>query len=354
MAAMSTLQDKVFDFFQLPRELRDFIYASLTCDLIIQGKEEGIHRAVVHNAPIEKLLTLNKQFHDEYDQHVRKASRMLIEDGTRPSCEPIPLGKRARDLKCVEIRLLMFADEVEDALYNELTDLGEWVIPTMRSMNNLERIACNYNLCHEGNGQWLETWQENSLRAPFEAFINRASVSTLGICRLQWVREAEYRISSAMDERHYFDFFALPPEMRDAIYELLLVDRLEIQQRRKGLPEPPITVTLRNSPYPHLLLVNKQFSHEYRQRIHPFTALEFEDNGKTIDTSVFVPPLIPVKAVFKLLILGTYMHIDQVQMHQAWITSMLTKMSHPASLTIHMHVGMLEQLNDAGWQAHLQ
>ncbi|KAK3645113.1 hypothetical protein LTR56_002670 [Elasticomyces elasticus] len=157
-----------------------------------------------------------------------------------------------------------------------------------------------------------------------------------------------------MDERHYFDFFALPPEMRDAIYKLLANNRLEIKQRRKGLPEPPVTVTLRSSPYPHLLLVSKQFRHEYRQRIHPFTALEFEDNGKTIDTSVFVPPLIPVEAVFKLLILDTYTHIDQMQMHRAWITSMLTEMKRPATLSINVHVGMLELLSDTGWQAHSQ
>ncbi|KAK5732468.1 hypothetical protein LTR17_010524 [Elasticomyces elasticus] len=147
-----------------------------------------------------------------------------------------------------------------------------------------------------------------------------------------------------MDERHYFDFFDLPPEMRDAIYELLLVDRLEIKQRRKGLAELPVTVTLRNSPYPHLLLVNKQFSHEYRQRIHPFTVLEFEDNGKTIDTSVFVPPLIPVEAFFKLLILDTYTHIDQMQMHRTWITSMLTAMKRPATLSINVHDAFIEAI----------
>ncbi|KAK5696825.1 hypothetical protein LTR97_008129 [Elasticomyces elasticus] len=157
-----------------------------------------------------------------------------------------------------------------------------------------------------------------------------------------------------MDEPHYFDFFALPPEMRDAIYELLVNDRLEIQQRRKGLPEPPVTVTLRNSPYSHLLLVSKQFSHEYRQRVHPFTTLEFEDNGKTIDTRVLVPPLIPLKVAFKLLILETYAHIDQIQMHRTWITSMLAKTERPASLAIHMHVGMLEQREDTDWQAHSQ
>ncbi|KAK5677963.1 hypothetical protein LTS10_009847 [Elasticomyces elasticus] len=158
-----------------------------------------------------------------------------------------------------------------------------------------------------------------------------------------------------MDEPHYFfDFFTLPPEMRDTVYELLVIDRLEIKQGQKGLAEPPVTVTLRNSPYPHMLLVNKQFSHEYRQRIHPFTALEFEDNGKTIDTSVFVPPLIPVEAVLKLLILDTYTHIDQMQMHRAWITSMLTKMKRPATLSINVHVGMLELLSATGWQAHSQ
>ncbi|KAK5702238.1 hypothetical protein LTR17_022481 [Elasticomyces elasticus] len=200
MAAMSTLQDKVFDFFQLPRELRDFIYACLTCEIIIQGKEQHIQRAVIHSAPIEKLLTLNKQFNDEYDQYVRKTSQMIIEDGITWSRDPIPLGKRARDVKRVEVRLLMFTDETEDAL-DDLTDHGKWVIPTIRSMNNLERIECNYNLCVESNGGWLETWQEDSFRIPFEAFINHTGVSTLEICRLEWVGEAEVEHTTQGDGR---------------------------------------------------------------------------------------------------------------------------------------------------------
>ncbi|KAK3616686.1 hypothetical protein LTR56_025789 [Elasticomyces elasticus] len=342
MAAMSTLQGKVFDLFQLPRELRDFVYAGLTCDIIVQGKEQGIQRAIIHNAPIEKLFTLNRQFNDEYDQYVRKASQMVIEDGIAISHEPIPLGKRACGVKRVEIRLLMFANKIYGAL-EELTDHEEWVIATIQSLAKLESIVCSYNICVADDGTWLEEWQKEPFRTPFEAFIGHSSVTTLN-----------HRAYSTMDEPHYFDFFALPPEMRDAIYELLVNDRLEIQQRRKGLPEPPVTVTLRNSTYSHLLTVSKQFGHEYRQRVHPFTTLEFEDNGKTIDTRVLVPPLIPLKVAFKLLILETYAHIDQIQMHRTWITSMLAKMEHPASLTIHMHVGMLEQREDTDWQAHSQ
>ncbi|KAK4954545.1 hypothetical protein LTR10_007976 [Elasticomyces elasticus] len=178
MAAMSTLQDKVFDFFQLPRELRDFIYEGLTCDIIIQGEEPHIQRAVVHNAPIEKLLTLNKQFNDEYDQHVREASQMVIEDGLTINREPIPLGKRARDVKRVEIRLLMFANTIFGAL-DELTDHEEWVIATIQSLAKLESVVCSYNICVADDGTWLEEWQKEPFRTPFEAFIGHSSVTTL-------------------------------------------------------------------------------------------------------------------------------------------------------------------------------
>ncbi|KAK5677964.1 hypothetical protein LTS10_009848 [Elasticomyces elasticus] len=171
MAATSTLQDKVFDFFRLPRELRDLIYAGLTCEIIIQGKKPYIQRAVVQNAPIEKLLTLNKQFNHEYDQHVREASRMLIEDGITMNGNRIPLGRRARELKRVEIRLLMFANKMDRAL-EELTDQED------------------YNLCIGHSGEWLEGWQEDPFRAPLETFINHSGVSTLKIRRVQQVEEA--------------------------------------------------------------------------------------------------------------------------------------------------------------------
>ncbi|KAK5696824.1 hypothetical protein LTR97_008128 [Elasticomyces elasticus] len=188
MAAMSTLQGKVFDFFQLPRELRDFIYEGLTCDINIQGEEPHIQRAVVHNAPIEKLLTLNKQFNDEYDQHVREASQMVIEDGLTINCEPIPLGKRARDVKRVEIRLLMFSDTGDYAL-DELDYHKAWVGPTIRFMAKIESIVCNYCMCVAWDGTWLEKWQEEPFRTPFAAFINCSSVTTLNVQRVQHKQE---------------------------------------------------------------------------------------------------------------------------------------------------------------------
>ncbi|KAK3645112.1 hypothetical protein LTR22_014914 [Elasticomyces elasticus] len=186
MAATSASQDKVFDFFQLPRELRDFIYAGLTCDIIIQGKVPRIQRAVIRSAPIEKLLTLNKQFNDEYDQYVRKASQMVIEDGIAISRKPIPLGKRACDVKRVEIRLLMFADTMYGAL-DELADHEEWVIATIQSLAKLESIECSYNLCIEPSGEWLENWHEDPFWAAFEAFVNHSGVTTLD--RRKEVRE---------------------------------------------------------------------------------------------------------------------------------------------------------------------
>ncbi|KAK5732467.1 hypothetical protein LTR17_010523 [Elasticomyces elasticus] len=174
MAAMSTLQDRVFDFFQLPRELRDFIYEGLTCDIIIQGEEQDIQRAVIRNAPIEKLLTLNKH---------------LMMNGITMNCSRIPLGRRAGELKRVEIRLLLFADKMNGAL-NELTDHEEWVIATIQSLAKVEFIECSYYLCIGASGEWLERWQEDPFWAPLETFIKDADVSTLKIRQVQQMEEA--------------------------------------------------------------------------------------------------------------------------------------------------------------------
>ncbi|KAK0260118.1 hypothetical protein LTS09_005453 [Friedmanniomyces endolithicus] len=70
-------------------------------------------------------------------------------------------------------------------------------------------------------------------------------------------------------EARPFEFFRLPRELRDIIYDLVARDTVlvKIYDSVEGICEPPISnMKVHNAPYTHLFVLNKRFSFEYSQR----------------------------------------------------------------------------------------
>ena len=70
--------DDIFDFFRLPRELRDQIDAEITTDLeIASGRDEGGEpiriEVMVRDGPVQKVLHLCRQFKEEYSESTGRA-----------------------------------------------------------------------------------------------------------------------------------------------------------------------------------------------------------------------------------------------------------------------------------------
>lgn len=84
--------------------------------------------------------------------------------------------------------------------------------------------------------------------------------------------------SSGQTSRDIFDFFGLPPELRDAIYDLdNTVDYCDLPSAT-GLDQ---VVNLRTRvPLTNLLLVNRQFSHEYTARCQALKTVTVRDTAK--------------------------------------------------------------------------
>ncbi|KAK3117382.1 hypothetical protein LTR53_001296 [Teratosphaeriaceae sp. CCFEE 6253] len=89
-------------------------------------------------------------------------------------------------------------------------------------------------------------------------------------------------ISGKEDDDHYFDFFALPRELRDMIYDFSLVLG-EKPTRKPSEPFSNPVVTVFHGPNAALLKINRQFSREYNERVEESALLIFEDDGFSMD-----------------------------------------------------------------------
>ncbi|KAK3117383.1 hypothetical protein LTR53_001297 [Teratosphaeriaceae sp. CCFEE 6253] len=75
-------------------------------------------------------------------------------------------------------------------------------------------------------------------------------------------------------EEPYFDFFALPRELRDWIYDL------STPESQACVSSGETTVTINNGPSSALLSVNQPFAHEYGQRAKKAAVLRIEADGE--------------------------------------------------------------------------
>jgi len=83
-------------------------------------------------------------------------------------------------------------------------------------------------------------------------------------------------MANSNSEGSYFDWFALPQELRDEIYDYSLHEGVETRMK-KDRGEQGITVL--NTPNPVLLRLNRQCNYEYVERIKKSTVLRYEDDG---------------------------------------------------------------------------
>lgn len=125
MAATSRNRD-VFDFFGLPRELRDLIYAELLVGMAKIECEDGRsgHLTIfVRNLPMANIALVNHQLHEEYSWLATKAGpKLLVEDRMTEGahCTSPAIPDRFHGAHHLELNL--FAYCFEDGQHDE-TDL---------------------------------------------------------------------------------------------------------------------------------------------------------------------------------------------------------------------------------------
>ncbi|KAK1072751.1 hypothetical protein LTR74_002266 [Friedmanniomyces endolithicus] len=105
-------RNAAFDFFGLPRELRDFIYEVLettTARVKVTHKWSTKLRAKAHDLPAPKMLQLSHRFSSEYRSIVQKKTTLVIEDHfgdfTRPEDITVELSRSVSTIQLVRLEL---------------------------------------------------------------------------------------------------------------------------------------------------------------------------------------------------------------------------------------------------------
>jgi hypothetical protein len=79
---------EIFDFFGLPRELRDVIYVLCLVDTpfrefdnkCAEDESEDGFKAQLRDAPVTELLLVNRQFSEEYRSSAKLVQKLFVED----------------------------------------------------------------------------------------------------------------------------------------------------------------------------------------------------------------------------------------------------------------------------------
>lgn len=139
--------DQIFDFFGLPRGLRNNIYGLLTRDVVIaQGSDaQGYPNTVriqVQDGPFQQLLHLNHQFKAEYEQEIKRFQTILFRDlGSaaleRPSLPPALYVEKA---EFTIISLCLSVGACRDGDHWDMSCHLDWITSSVTSLSNLKAL----------------------------------------------------------------------------------------------------------------------------------------------------------------------------------------------------------------------
>lgn len=113
-----SLPDGTFDFFDLPREMRDLIYDELyteACGKLIMSECDGDGLDCYTTGPIADCFLINRQFKQEYEQHARFKSCLRIRDNAafaaHEGMKPLSIPSNFCVARKVELELFLSCNE---------------------------------------------------------------------------------------------------------------------------------------------------------------------------------------------------------------------------------------------------
>ncbi|KAK1059896.1 hypothetical protein LTR74_012312 [Friedmanniomyces endolithicus] len=160
-------------------------------------------------------------------------------------------------------------------------------------------------------------------------------------------------------EARPFEFFRLPRELRDSIYDLMIQDvPVKVYDSIGTICEPPISyMTVCNAPYIQLLILNKQFSNEYRQRIDKVMVLQLKYVSHTQfgEPNYLEDPLPSIKAVsFDLTVnwegSSSQLEDHSLYYHQQWLHTVLKRVRDAENITVRLSARAGQHQTAQEWQ----
>ncbi|KAK0367158.1 hypothetical protein LTR02_001737 [Friedmanniomyces endolithicus] len=148
-----------------------------------------------------------------------------------------------------------------------------------------------------------------------------------------------------------FDFFGLPRELRDLIYQVLETTTARVKVTHKWSTK--LRARAHDLPAPKMLQLSHRFSTEYRSIVQKKTTLVIEDHfgDFTRPEDITVELSRSVSTIQLLYVAHTLLPADcrggnmdccitgrDIALHKRWIPVLLAKLPQLTSLTIHVHI----------------
>ncbi|KAK3075059.1 hypothetical protein LTR53_001957 [Teratosphaeriaceae sp. CCFEE 6253] len=156
------------------------------------------------------------------------------------------------------------------------------------------------------------------------------------------------------DGDRYFEFSALPRELRDMIYDFSLV----LGERPTKKPSQPYSnpvVTVFDGPNAALLKINRQFSGEYNERVEKSAVLIFEDDGFSMEEVQLKGITRATSLDLHLLLRGSTpaQIIRDIQAHRRWASKLRAQLEWDVRIEIDWYLavghGPFALAPGAGW-----
>lgn len=203
--AASSGEEKTFNFFGLPRELRDRIYDHLTGaskDAIrfVKCSNYWPDEVSVECAPLIGALTLCHQFKDEYEERTRGYSTLIIKD-LYCSFESPVLMSILRHLTRVSIEIVCTCfggsrcwSVAGCGAEIDLNSHERWIRSTLNQLADLEQVNITCLLPGDSaKSEWFGSWHSSLLLPALESMVQLPRLHSLKIYPLQRADE-EYGV----------------------------------------------------------------------------------------------------------------------------------------------------------------
>ena len=142
----ASAEERIFDFFKLPRKLRDAIYNKLGVEIELASgwDDEGRSKSFgvkMKKGPSAKLLLVSHQFKTEYEQQVRRKPTIIFRDFGGSSSAMPKLDMDLSNFARAEMHLVALGS-CQDDLCNVIEDIDlhkKWTSEIWRTQKWIDR-----------------------------------------------------------------------------------------------------------------------------------------------------------------------------------------------------------------------
>lgn len=194
--------DRVFDCFNLPRELRDEVYSYLTKDLSVEsgsssmGSGKTRMRVILKHVQINKVRLLNHQFKTEYDERTKYIYINTLEDTGGTPDDQIPPSRLLRRPPIVRLEIHVLGavpssgscEENWEEAIEDIVSHTQWISCLPKVLSELKRLKIHvyFSSTCEDRQQWMQHRHAEDIGLELEHMTNIPKIDALEVYTFEW------------------------------------------------------------------------------------------------------------------------------------------------------------------------